>query len=120
MSVTATHMEFSFLLMSLLLLLEVWRLLGFVLAIKFSFAHIVILVLEFIRLEILFLYQVGTGISLMETSTCVFRPRLLFHIKSANEIHISEFLSLVFQRGSEIPPRGREFGNNATGHKLVR
>src|ERR1041385_4197391 len=120
MCVTATHMASSFLLISLLLLLEVWRLLGFVLAIKFPFAHIFVLVLEFIGLEIPFLHQVGNGSSLMDTGTCVFRPRLLFHIKSANEIHNSEFLSLVFQRSSKIPPRGREFGNDASGHKLVR
>ena len=64
---TATYMALSFLLISLLLLLEVDRLWGFVLAIKFSFARIVF-VLGFVGLEISLLYQIGTGIPLMSAN----------------------------------------------------
>src|SRR6266542_3963292 len=99
------NMTNSFLLISFLL--EVGRLRRLVLAIKFSFALKLVLVLKLVGLEVLLLYQVGTRISLNNSSTCVFCSRLFFHMTRHNEIRNIKLLSLMFQRSRIIPPRRR-------------
>ena len=62
----------------------------------------------------------GTRTSLSNSSTCVLCSRLLFNIKSTNEIRNGKLLSLVFQGSSKIVPRRWKLGNDASGNKFVR
>jgi hypothetical protein len=75
--------------------------------------HQFVLILELAGLEVFILYHVGTRASHGTSSICVFCSRLLFHIKRPNEIYDVKLLSLMLQRSSKIPSRGRLFGNYA-------
>ena len=78
------HMTNTFLLV--ILLLEVRVLHSLVLPIKLCFTIKLARVLEFVGLEVLLLYQIGTRTSFNTSSTVVLCSRLFFHIKSTNEI----------------------------------
>ena len=91
----STHMTSTFLLV--ILLLEVRVLHSLVLPIKLCFTIKLALILELVRLEVLLLYQIDTRSSLNTLSTCVLCSRLLFDIKSTNEIWNGKLLSLMLQ-----------------------
>ena len=90
-----------------LLLLEVGRLYGLVLSFELVFSFELVLVLEFVGLEILLLHHIGSGSSLINFGTCVFCSRILFNIKSPNEILNRKLLPLMFQGSSKVPSRRR-------------
>ena len=112
----SVDMTNTFILVSLLL--EVGLLRSLVLPIKLSLPIKLALVLELVGLEVFLLYQIGTRTSLNTSSTCIFCSRLFFNIKSTNEIRNGKLLSLVFQRGSKVPPRGRKLSDDASGNEL--
>ena len=103
-----------------ILLLEVRVLHSLVLPIKLCFTIKLAPVLELVGLEVLLLYQIGTRSSLNTSSTCVLFSRLLFHIKSTNEIRDGKLLPLMLQQGSKVPPQRRKLSDDTSGNKLVR
>ena len=103
------------------ILLEVCRMWRLVLCIKLAFApSFVLIVFELVGMGVLLLYHVGTRTFLSNSSTCALCSRLLFNIKSNNEIRNGKLLSLVFQGSSKIVPRRWKLGNDASGNTHLK